>query len=427
MWNDTLATIRCIQTAMAARSFLLHLRRRIITTTNCSSSSSSKINAKFLTTSSVSDALKSETLEFEDSSSPQVSDDLRSRIFRLRLPKRSATNILQKWVNEGNSVTLSQLRQISRDLRKSHRYKHALEITEWMVSHNEFKLSDSDYAVRLDLMTKVFGIDAAERYFEGLPQDAKTNETYTALLHSYASAKLTDKAEELFQQIQDSGLTISVITYNEMMTLYMSVGQAEKVSSVIEELKRQNVAPDLFTYNLWISSCAATLDIDGVRSILSEMSQDPNSVDAWERYRNLANIYVTTGQLTCSGISSLVEAEKSVTQREWIAYDFLILLHAGFGNKDMIDQIWKSLRMTKLKMIGRNYVPILSSYLMLGHMEEVGEVIDQWKNSTTSIFDNSLCDRLANAFVEAGFTERAETFRSLLNKKAESIDEAQQA
>jgi len=64
-----------------------------------------------------------------------------------------------------------------------------LQISEWMVSHEEYELSDSDYAVRIDLMTKVFGIDAAERYFEGLPPATKTTETYTALLHSYAGAK----------------------------------------------------------------------------------------------------------------------------------------------------------------------------------------------------------------------------------------------
>ncbi|KAL2936786.1 hypothetical protein RDABS01_020235 [Bienertia sinuspersici] len=407
---------------MAARSLFLHLQRRIIINTNYST----KFNVKFFTSSSTSDALRSENLEIEDCS-PQIPDDLKSRIFRLRLPKRSATNIIQKWVNEGNSVTLPELRHISRELRKSHRYKHALEITEWMVSQNEFKLSDSDYAARLDLMTKVFGIDAAERYFEGLPHDAKTNETYTALLHCFAGAKLIDKAEELFQRIKDSGLSFSAITFNEMMTLYMSVGQVEKVYSVIEDLKHQKVALDLFTYNLWISSCAATLNIDGVRSILSEMSQDPNCDESWLRYQNLASIYVTAGNLTSSESGSLVEAEKSITQREWITYDFLIILHAGMGNKDMVDQVWQSLRMTKQKMIGRNYVPVLSSYLMLGHIEEVGEVIDQWKNSTTSIFDNALCDRLAEAFAEAGYTEKAETFRSLLEEKADIIDESKEA
>lgn len=62
----------------------------------------------------------------------QESDDLKTRIFRLRLPKRSVTNVLQKWVYEGNQITISELRQISKDLRMSQRHKHALEV--WIFS-----------------------------------------------------------------------------------------------------------------------------------------------------------------------------------------------------------------------------------------------------------------------------------------------------
>ncbi|KAH7518664.1 hypothetical protein FEM48_Zijuj09G0194900 [Ziziphus jujuba var. spinosa] len=55
-------------------------------------------------------------------------DDLKSRVFRLRLPKRSVTNVLQKWISEGNPIAISELRQISKELRKCQRYKHALEV-----------------------------------------------------------------------------------------------------------------------------------------------------------------------------------------------------------------------------------------------------------------------------------------------------------
>lgn len=64
----------------------------------------------------------------EESLDSQETDDLRSRIFRLRQPKRSATNVLHRWVSEGNQITISELRQISKELRKSQRYKHALEV-----------------------------------------------------------------------------------------------------------------------------------------------------------------------------------------------------------------------------------------------------------------------------------------------------------
>ncbi|KAI9178123.1 hypothetical protein LWI28_022988 [Acer negundo] len=397
---------------MAARSFLFNLKRtRYTTINNCNRDSGSFPYSRFLS----SGALKSEF--FEDSSNSQKKNDLRSRIFSLRLPKRSAINVIHRWVSEGNKTNILELRQILKDLRNSQRYKHALEISEWIITHEEFVTSDSDYAARIDLMTKVFGIDAAERYFEGLPASAKTSETYTALLHSYAGAKFTDKAEELYKRIKESNLSFNALTYNEMMTLYMSVGQVEKVAIVVEELKRQKVAPDIFTYNLWISSCAATLDIDEVRNILDEMSRDSASNDGWLRYINLVKIYINAGHLVNSEASPLVEAEKSISQREWITYDFLIILYAGLENKDKIDQIWKSLRMTKQKMTSRNYICILSSYLMLGHSKEMEEVIDQWKQSTTSDFDTSACNRLLGSFVEIGLTEKANDLQMLLLQK----------
>lgn len=353
----------------------------------------------------------------EESPIPEEKDDLKSRIFRLRLPKRSATNVLEKWVHEGNQITIYELRQISKELRNYRRFKHALEISEWMVAREEFELLDSDYAVRIDLMTKVFGIEAAEHYFEGLPLTAKTCETYTALLHSYAGARLTERAEELFNRIKESKLSFNALIYNEMMTLYMSVGQVEKVPTVVEELKRQNIALDIFTYNLWISSCAATLGIDEVRRILNEMACASGCNDDWVRYINLANIYVTTSHLVDAKSGPLVEAEKGITQREWITYDFLIILYAGLGNKDKIDQIWKSLRMTKQKMTSRNYICVLSSYLMLGHLKEVEEVIEQWMQSTTPNFDISACNRVLDAFTETVSTAKANDFRMLLIRK----------
>ncbi|KAJ4848940.1 hypothetical protein Tsubulata_034176 [Turnera subulata] len=402
---------------MASRSAPITLRRIIQSYSKSSEFGSLHVPSKGKVARFLSSGAAGNEILEEESNSGEKDEDLKSRIFRLRLPKRSATNVVARWVSEGNTVTASELRDIAKDLRKSQRYKHALEISEWMVTRKELEVSDSDYATRIDLMTKVFGVDSAERYFQDLPAAAKTSETFTALLHSYAAAKQIAKAEELYERMKQSDLSFTALPYNEMMTLYMSVGQVEKVSSVVEDLKRHKVAPDIFTYNLWISSSAATLNIDEVRRILDEMSQDPSSNDEWVRYANIAKIYVSAGHLVHAESSAVVEAEKSITQREWITYDFLIILYAGLGNKDKVDQIWKSLRMTKQRMTTRNYVCILSSYLMLGHLKEVGEVIDQWKQSTTTDFDISACGRLLDAFAGVGFSGTSNDFHMLLIEK----------
>lgn len=77
-------------------------------------------------------ALRSEC--FDESVNSEETNDLKSRIFRLRLPKRSATNVLQRWTSEGNQVTITELRTISKELRRIQRYKHALEVLLYLFS-----------------------------------------------------------------------------------------------------------------------------------------------------------------------------------------------------------------------------------------------------------------------------------------------------
>lgn len=286
-----------------------------------------------------------------------------------------------------------------------------------MKTHHESDLSESDYGMRINLITRVFGANAAENFFEKLPPGAKSLEAYTALLHSYARSKMTDKAERLFERMKDANLYVDVLVYNEMMTLYISVGELDKVPVVAEELKRQNVSPDLFTYNLRISASCASMDLEAFKGILDEMSKDPNSNEGWALYRNLATIYVEAGQLVSSG-NLLVKTEAKISQREWITYDFLVILHTGLGNRDRIKDIWKSMQMTSQRMTSRNYVCVLSSYLMCGQLKDAADIVDQWQRSKAPEFDISACNRLLDAFLNAGFTDTANSFRELMLQKS---------
>ncbi|KAJ1271253.1 hypothetical protein BS78_06G115000 [Paspalum vaginatum] len=344
-------------------------------------------------------------------------DDLRGRIFRLGLAKRSATAALEKWSGEGRAAPAAELRRIARDLSRVRRYKHALEVADWMKTHHESDLSESDYGMRIDLITKVFGASAAEDFFEKLPPGAKSLEAYTALLHSYARSKMTDKAERLFERMKDANLSMDVLVYNEMMTLYISVGELDKVQVMAQELKRQNVYPDLFTYNLRVSAAAASMDLEGFKGILNEMAKDPNSKEGWTLYQKLAAIYVEASQLVGSG-NSLVEAEAKISQREWITYDFLIILHTGLGNRERIKDIWKSMLMTSQRMTSRNYICVLSSYLMCGQLKDAGEIVDHWQRSKGPEFDISACNRLLDALLNSGLTDAADSFRELMLQKS---------
>jgi len=93
-------------------------------------------------------------------------------------------------------------------------------------------------------------------------------------------------------------------------------------------------------------------------------------------------------------------------------------LHAGLGNLERVKDIWKSMQMTSQRMTGRNYVCVLSSFLMCGQLKDAVEVVDQWQRSNAPEFDISACNRLLDAFLGAGFTETAGSFRELMLQKS---------
>ncbi|KAF5936916.1 hypothetical protein HYC85_024422 [Camellia sinensis] len=282
----------------------------------------------------------------------------------------------------------------------------SFQISEWMVSHEEFELSDSDCAVHIALMAEVVGYNVTGQYLLGLPDTGKTTETYKALVLIYYWARRLKYMDTIWERCKgmDAGMDAN------------SNRLPKAVDKAIQKIKLRNGALNLFTYNLWICSYVSTNNIDTVRTILDEMTHDSGSNKCKVRYANLANICITLG--------NFMNAESSNTHETislgWVTYDLPIILYTGLGDKHKVDKIW-NLSMSAQEITDRNYGCILSSYLMLGYLREAGEVIDQWKQASAAELVISDCNRLLKAFSDVGLMETAETFHSLLTEKGCNI------
>jgi hypothetical protein len=69
-------------------------------------------------------------------------------------------------------------------------------------------------------------------------------------------------------------------------------------------------------------------------------------------------------------------------------------------------------------MTSRNYVCVLSSYLMCGQLKDAAEIVNEWQRSKAPEFDISACNRLFDALLGAGFTETAGSFSELMLQKS---------
>ncbi|XP_073012601.1 pentatricopeptide repeat-containing protein At4g02820, mitochondrial [Typha latifolia] len=333
-------------------------------------------------------------------------DTLGRRLLSLIYPKRSAVVVLSKWAEEGNTIQKYQLNRVVRELRKYKRFKHALEICEWMTTRSDIKLLPGDYAVHLDLVAKVRGLASAEKFFEDIPERMKVQSTCTSLLHTYVQNKLSDKAELLITEMSTHGFLNCSLPYNHMLTLYLSTGELDKIPKLVKELKR-NTTPDVVTYNLWLTSCSWKDDVKVAEKVYLEMKQEKIAPD-WMTYSLLANIYIKAG-CQDKGKEAIEEMEKRACRKERPAFCSLISLHASLLDKDNVDRIWNKMRTIFRKLSDVEYKCMLSSLTKLGDIEEAENVYKEWE-MVSGTRDSRVPNIILAFYVKNDMINKAENF-----------------
>ncbi|XP_015575612.1 pentatricopeptide repeat-containing protein At4g02820, mitochondrial [Ricinus communis] len=333
-------------------------------------------------------------------------DTLGRRIFSLVYSKRSAVIAIRKWKTEGHKVQKYQLNRIVRELRKMKRYKHALEVCEWMTQERELKLLPGDYAVHLDLVAKVRGLTSAEKFFEDLPDEMRGWQTCTALLHTYVKCKDVVKAEALMEKMRDCSFVKNPLPYNHMISLYIADGEFDKAKRIVEELKK-STTPDVVTFNLWLSMCASLNDVESAKKVLLELKKLKIEAD-WITYSTLTNLYLKN-KLLEDAVSTLKEMEKRASRKNRLAYSSLLSLYTNMGDKDAVHRIWNKMKSLFCKMNDAEYTCMLSSLIKLEEIEKAENLYTEWE-SVSGTGDPQVANILLAAYINRNQIEDSENF-----------------
>ncbi|XP_022150266.1 pentatricopeptide repeat-containing protein At4g02820, mitochondrial isoform X2 [Momordica charantia] len=340
-------------------------------------------------------------------------DTLGRRLMSLAFPKRSAVIAIRKWQEEGHTVRKYELNRIVRELRKLKRYKHALEICEWTTSQKDMKLLPGDYAVHLDLIAKIRGLNSAEKFFEDLPDKMRGQSACTALLHVYVQNNLSDKAEALMEKMSECGFLKSPLSFNHMLSLHISNKQLDKVPALIQDLQK-NTKPDVVTYNLLLNVCTLQNDVEAAENILLEMKKMKIERD-WVTLSTLTNLY-SKKQLTEKAASTLKEMEKMASKRNRITFSSLLSLYTNLGDKDGAWRIWKKMKTSFRKMSDSEYTCMISSVVKLHELEEAEKLYTEWE-SVSGTGDTRVPNILLAAYINNNQMEQAESFYNRMSLK----------
>ncbi|KAI3513730.1 hypothetical protein L1887_21069 [Cichorium endivia] len=387
---------------MAIRSLLAHLRS--VSSRHIRSNGVAK-GSSFVRGIS-SNNLSASAFHDLPSSKENYDIGLKSKLLLLMYPRRSATSVLQNWVSEGRKVSIYDLRDISKQLVKRGRYKHALEVIKWMEDQERFQFSEADYSLRLELTIKVSTLQEAEDYFAKLPNIASQKASYLHLLNSYVKEKATEKAESLMIKMTSSGANVTPHPFNAMMKLYMATCQFDLVLSVISQMKQNNIPKNVLSYNLWMNASHEVYGVQSVDIVYKEMLNDKNVTVGWSSLCTLANIYMKSGLFEKANLT-LENAEKKLSFKYHFGYFFLITNYASLKNKKGVIRIWEACKRVDSKLTNQNYMCILLSLVKLGEVKEAEKIFKKWESQCRR-YDIRVSNVLLGAYVRSGLMEKAE-------------------
>ncbi|KAE8736388.1 putative pentatricopeptide repeat-containing protein [Hibiscus syriacus] len=345
--------------------------------------------------------------------SPSKSPDtLHTRVSRSGDPKSSVVPVLNQWLEEGKPMKQSTLQVIIRHLRSFRRYKHALEVSEYMSEEMKYNISVGDMAVKLDLISKVHGLDQAEKYFNSLPEAMKTFQVYGALLNCYANHECLEKAEDTFQIMRKSGLPIFAVSYNVMLNLYNHLGKHEKLDALMQEMTDKGIKHNAFTNNIRLNAYASSYDIEGMEKFLTRMENDAEISMDWNAYVIASNAYLKA-KLTVKALQMLSRAEQLVPQSSRKhAYEVFLTIYTNLGRKEDVYRIWNLYRNLG-KFFNSGYLCMISSLVKLDDLDGAEKVLAEWEIGC-SFCDARIPNVMISAYCKKGYVEKAEAYTKRL-------------
>ncbi|XP_072150357.1 LOW QUALITY PROTEIN: pentatricopeptide repeat-containing protein At4g01990, mitochondrial-like [Setaria viridis] len=321
-------------------------------------------------------------------------------------PPGSVAAELDAWVSKRRPISVVHIVAYVRKLRKFKKDACALELMDWMEARGA-ELGLIHHTLRLDLISKVHGIQAAEEYFWSLPDMFKSKKTYACLLNCYSAHGMEDQGLELYEKMKALNFVPDTLMYNSLMALYQKAGQPEKILTTFEEMRESGIMADKFTYFTLIESYIIMNDLDAAEKVLEEL-QDVAPVH-WSLYTLMANSYIKLEQFG-KAEAALKKAEKVMDRAELRSWHSLLSLYACSGNSTELKRIWESLRLAFKKCLNRSYRVMLQALSTVDDFDCLQQIFQEWQSSH-EYYDMRIANVMIKAYLDKGMIDEAEAIR----------------
>lgn len=272
--------------------------------------------------------------------------------------------------------------------------------------------------VQVDLITKVHGLEQAEKYFDNLPNSLRPWQGYIVLLNCYAKEKLLAKAEAVMQKFRELHYA-KPLPYNIMLGLYSQLRKHAELDYLVQEMEEKDIR-DKVTYNIRLNISVASSNIEQMEKLLMRMEVDPMVTIDWRSYSIAANGYLNAGA-SDKARAALRKAEHLIkVDTSSSPYDFLLTLYARAGKKDDVHRMWNLQKETR-KFSNRSYLSMMSALTMLDDLDGAEKILDEWEARHT-YFEHRIPNFLISIYSNKGKVRKAGSILNRLIKNGKKPD-----
>ncbi|KAI3507494.1 hypothetical protein L1887_22481 [Cichorium endivia] len=250
----------------------------------------------------------------------------------------SAKKALDKWVEEGNDLSRSEISGAMFELRRRRMFGKALQLSEWLDGQEKLELGERDYASRVDLIAKTRGIQKAESYIEKIPESFRGEVVYRTLLANSVQNTNTKKAEQIFNKIKDLKLPLTTFTCNQLLLLYKRTDK-RKIADVLLLMEKENIKPSLFTYRLLIDTKGQSNDLAGMEQVLETMKTEGLEPDL--RLQTILAKHYIFGGVKEKAITILKDIEGDDLKENRRVISSLLPIYALLESEDDVKRLWE--------------------------------------------------------------------------------------
>lgn len=302
------------------------------------------------------------------------------------------TPLLQQWLDQGEPPSKKAAIVAITNLKRHRRYKHALEVADFIWSKHLFDMDDTDHMYRLYLTGQVGTIENVERCFAEIPTKCASERVYNQLMSCYIARGMIVQAESALEKLRKSGHPVSALPFNQFLSLYGQQQQCNKAFKLMEEMIDAGIIPDTRTYNILISLSQKQGDMDNVLSLHKSMKERGVAPDSFT-YSLIIKAYMGSGM--DEETEQLVKEMMShSTEDRLLANDLMLAVYGDQGKEKELKKLWSRIQSSS-NLSARSYGVMIESLGKLGLIQEAEDLATKAERKR-----GSLVARIFNALLD---------------------------